>query len=377
MNNKLLKSLAGMAFCSVLLSGCGNNGTSTTTTTTTSGQTTTTEFLVYPNSTADQVEVAQVFLGPGSLQLISTGGAPTGDDPVFVKTAPNNQWVYEANNQNATVFGYQINSAGVLGSLPNGPYNTIAGVASLDINPAGAFLFAAGTSQVQTLGINSDGSLTALFNTTLALPAAPSAMAFTSNTGGTYLNVATGNGANAGISTFLVNNSSGQLTAVANVSTPGLTFSGLAANSSGTVLYAALQTSSTTGQVVPYTVGSSGALTAGSTVTLDGAPGELVLTTAGNLYVGTSAATIDGYVANSNGVLTTLPNSPYASGSVLSFLSLDPSQTLIYGSATAANSIYGFQIGSDGSLTSAANNPYQSSVASPGHVDFSQFSITN
>jgi hypothetical protein len=375
------KTLAGLAASAILLSGCGNLTNSTTgtptTTTTTSTTTTTYEYLVYPNESANTLQVGSVYLGPGSLTLVGAGAA-TYSTPVFVKAHPNNYWIYEANQGSGNIIGFSIDSSAGLTQLPSNPYASITGVDSIAINPAGTFLFAAGTSTIQPYQINTDGSLTALpGSVTQALPASNCSMAFTTTGSGTYLNVAAGDGtANAGIYTYQVDPTTAALTLVSSNTAAGLKFSGIATLATGNIVYATLQESSSDGEVVSFTVNTDGSLSPTSTaVDLAEAPGELALSNSGLLYVGGTASNLFGFTTDVNGGLTAIAGTPYAVGAPINFLNFDPTQTLLYGASTADSLILGFQVGTGGVLTTAANSPYSSSVANPGHFDSVQYSF--
>ena len=357
----------GLPLC---LSGCGSSGGSSAQAGFPPGSPTVIESLFIPNSGGSSTEGASVDLSNAG--LTNTGQVGAGTGPVFVKTHPNQQFVYVANQVSGSVSAYAVAEfTGQLTGLSSSPYPTESTPVSLAIDPTGTFLYASGATAITVFHINSDGSLTSLANQALGLPAATAASVMTQNASGTFLNVATGNGAQAVVFTFAISPSSGLLTAVSNVTETGLAFSGLAV--SGNTVYAALETSSTTGQLLPLAVNADGSLTAQTPTSLPQAPGEVVTTSSGSLYVASTSG-IFAFTGAATGDLSPITGSPFASGTPIQFLSLDRTQTLLYGSSPAQSQIYGFLIGSDGTLATGAS--FTNGLASPGHTDFWEITVT-
>jgi 6-phosphogluconolactonase len=304
--------------------------------------------------------------------LTSISQNTSGAAPVFAKTHPNQKLVYVANQQADTISSFAVEE--YTGALsPRVYYPTSGGPASLAISSGGGYLYAAGATAVDIFQIESDGTLDNVGIQALALPAAPAASVFTQSTAGTFLNVATGNGSQAAISTFAVDPSTGLLTAVSNVTENGLTFSGLATSTDGGLIYGALQASAAAGQLIPFSVSTDGSLSGQAPIELRSQPGEAVATSGGFLYVATSAG-VFGFSGAQTGALSALSGSPFVSGTPVSYLSLDPTQHLLYGSSPSLNQVQGLQIGSDGTL--AGGSPFSTGLSSPGHTDFWAITVT-
>ena len=107
---------------------------------------------------------------------------------------------------------------------------------------------------------------------------------------------------------------------------------------------------------------SNGLLTplAGSPFASGDAARGVVLTPDGtHLYVtSTSDNNVHGYVVAPSGALTPLPGSPYATGPGPQTLALNPAGTTLYVANTGASSISAFSVAADGSLGVLAGSPF-------------------
>lgn len=68
--------------------------------------------------------------------------------------------------------------------------------------------------------------------------------------------------------------------------------------------------------------------------------------------------TVSGYKLHSDGTLTHVPNSPFATGSVPFGLAVDSTGKFLYVANYGGNSVSGYSINSNGSLASLPGSPY-------------------
>jgi trimeric autotransporter adhesin len=193
-------------------------------------------------------------------------------------------YVYVADTTNKTVASYNT-----VDLTPNsGPYPITNGVTALATDPQGTLLYALGSNFITPIVTHSDGSLTV--ETPVAAPGAWSVAAV--SPAGKFL-AAVDSGTNK-IQVFLVTPvqgtaTDGQLTAVGTgVSIPGaMTVSSIAFDPLGRFL---VVTDSKAGTVTPFTIDSTGKLTAGTASTLAGATQAAFDQTGAFLFVGVNGS---------------------------------------------------------------------------------------
>jgi 6-phosphogluconolactonase len=188
-----------------------------------------------------------------------------------------------------------------------------------------------------------------------------------------YVACAGGSG-NGQIEAFAADSESGALrTGATTVSSGGVDPVAMVATSDYENLYVA---NKTTGNIVHFTIGSSGALTVEDSISIT-APVSLAVNTAGTyLYVvsGTSSATLTEYPLTSGTIGTATASVALAvSGYTLvpSGIAILANNSTVSGNAVYATAydategagwVFGFTIGSGGALTAATNSPYSAGV---------------
>lgn len=246
----------------------------------------------------------------GTLQPVA--GSPfsnVGDSPVSVVVTGNAQFVYVLNQLSGQVFGFSTGANGVLSAaVPNSPYNTnsVPGPTSIRIDPTGQFLYVCDRS--------------------------------------------------SGIFVFTINASTGALTQVDNVKPNGSSQPyDIAFTPDGHFAFAA--NSLTTGGVDVYSVnGATGdlSLLSGSPVAEGGnTPVSVAVDPGGKfLYIANNRSNnVSVLQIASNGALTAVSGSPFATGTNPIFVAVDPSGSFAFVVNFTDNTVNVYGVGSSGSLT--------------------------
>lgn len=307
--------------------------------------------------------------------------ASAGTTPVMVRTHPNQNLIYVANQGSDNVSAFTVGANGLLTAVPGSPFAAPLGVTAIAVDPTGRFLYAAGGggAQIRTFTIAANGSLTNPVN--LALVSNPTQVApvFTRTANGLFLNVAGANGGVASIETFTVNETNGNLTAnsISNVA-GGTSVDGLSIHPSGTVLVASVEDAgANSSSLLPLTVNANGSLTQvnGSAVALGFDCGGTALSGQGVVYVGSdSSNNVSAFTVNgTNGALAALAGSPFAAGQLSNFVALDPRGGLLFAVDFANNSLTNFTVNANGALTAGTTTGTQ--LTSPRLPDFAQFAF--
>ena len=301
---------------------------------------------------------ALLFVCASTAICISCGS--TSSDFLFAAIPGSNQIVAYRENPNS----------GILTQLSGSPITAGQAVQSIVVHPSNKFLYTAnsGESDVSLYTISSVGVLTEVTprtGQTQGVGTAPTLLAIDS--AGSYLFV--GNSGSSDISVFSINSSTGALTAVTGSPFPiGMIPINMAVSPSGGVLYVTGQ-STLNGIIEAFTI-SSGTLNviAGTPFITGNNPYGLTIAPGGGfLYTANQAdnsisifpINADGSLGQANilGLGTTYP-APLA-------LQIDKSGKYMY--VAASSNLAGFSIGTDGGLTLLTSSPF-ASAASPSVI---------
>jgi 6-phosphogluconolactonase len=250
----------------------------------------------------------------GALTTIAGSPFPAAGNPVMIASEPSGKYLYTANQGSNNVSGFVIDAAtGAISPISGSPF--ASGLAPVAVAPAGKFVFLANSSS-------------------------------------------------STISAFSIDSSAGRLTPV-----PGSPFPAdfspraFAIDPSSKFLFVGISSSfmGDSTEVMAFTIGSSGALTAvpGSPFTAGRNPIAPTVDSSGRfLFVGNNMdSTLSAFTINpTSGVLTAISGSPFTlSGSVL-FCSVDVSGKFLY---VAGAGISGFTISpTTGALTAIPGSPF-------------------
>lgn len=321
-------------------------------------------------SASDPIYSLNAFsIGTATLTRLSGFPVTLPFPPAMAVVNPANSLLYVAGAQ--VIYGYSIASSGALTEVLSStlsPALANANIVSMAISPDGQWLLALDVADtavtVDEFQILSTGLLNAEPVTQYVLtsgdPIVASQLAISPK--GDYVAAAVGTG---GAVLFSFATSTGALTPVYEAF-PGSSSSADQAvtfDATDSVLYVAR--SGTNGGVVPYTIGTGGALTqvAGAPFSLGtnatGPSSILIDATGKYLYVGNkTSSNISGFSIASGGVLTALSGSPYTSGTNVGALARD--NTGDYVLATAINGspdlqMYSFDSTTPGKLDAATS----------------------
>jgi DNA-binding beta-propeller fold protein YncE len=182
-------------------------------------------------------------------------------------------------------------------------------------------------------------------------------------------------GANNGsVSAFAINATTGTLSVVSGspfaLGTGDSYPAGIAIDQNGH----AYVTNSGSSTVSYFDIGSNGALSFQGDYGTSGTVGSGIAVSASSAYVYTAGSStsnasngsVSGYsITSSTGALTLTPNVPYAAGSPLIAIAIDPAAQLVFTTQESADFITAYVINADGSLTGAAGDPF--STQQPGN----------
>jgi 6-phosphogluconolactonase len=349
-----------------LLTGCGGFFpplTSTGTGTTTAG-----DFVYVANATTNTISAFAVGAnasGTGTLTTVS--GSPYGFpvSPTAMVVTPSDSYLYVAGP--GGIYGYSINtSTGALTAVSSGGVLVITTLApvSLDVSPDGNWLFALNADGV-TFNEYQITPSTGVLTLQASTPYAPAGKATVTPEmirvapNGAYVFVALGTG---GDLVFTLTTSTGALSTTYQQLATGSTSTSdnALAIDSGTT-YAYIARSGTGGGLMVYSIGTNGVLTpvTGSPFATGAGPFSVLLDSTGK-YVYTANRTdgnISGFSIGTGAVLTALSSSPYTSGTSVTSLARDKSGSYVLAAASGGSpdlTMYSFDTTTLGKLDSVA-----------------------
>jgi 6-phosphogluconolactonase (cycloisomerase 2 family) len=344
-------------------------------------QVTCTSTFVYVTNERDDTIYAYSRAANGKLTVLPTSPFRTGSGPEGLAVDPSGRFLYVANVLASNVSGYSIAADGSLTQITGSPFPAASGAVSVTIDPTGQFLYVpscgancsgSGSGGIAAFTISPvDGTLTAVPGSPFTAGTFPYEMALYSpsgvSSGGPFAYVA--NGGSNNISAYLVQ-STGALSAVSG--------SPFAANTSPLAL--SVDANPTFPRVFAVNTGSNNLSifniqNDGSLLTVSGSP---IATGAFSDSV-TADANQHLYVSGGSGVFgftvnTALPvpiaGSPFAAGTGPSQLRIDPSGRFLYVVNAGSNNVSGYSVNpTDGSLTVLPGSPFATG-SSPHYITF-------
>lgn len=210
-------------------------------------------------------------------------------------------------------------------------------------NPSHLGYVAGGTTMVSVYRIDSvSGSVTNLVTTPYVAGNSPSSVVV--HPSNQFLYVA--NAADSTISLFNINLTTGALTEVLPRTPTDLSPGYMTMDSAGSFLFVANQTAN---DVSMFQIGTAGALTLVSSVSVGASPAGLVLSSAGFLYVPLPSFSDIAVLNASSGSLQFVGSYPVNTG--VGGVAVDPGAKFLYATNPAADTVSGFAIQSGGGLT--------------------------
>lgn len=279
-----------------------------------------------------------------------------------------NHYVYAAINASNEIYVYREDpNSGVLTQLSLSPIGAGVGIQSLLIHPSNKYLYASnsGEGDVSLFTISSDGALNEVLPRT-PVGVGPTAMVMDS--GGSYLYVANSGGNS--VSVFSIASGSGALTPVGTQVPVGLSPLDIAIDPTGSVLY--ITGNGTLGGEIQVFSLNAGVLTstAGSPYQTGNDPQGVVVSPSGtNVYTANTNDDSVSEFTSASGALTPVAGSPFGGSTFASPNSLFINKTGGFLCVTnkGSTNVSVYAIASDGSLSVISASPFASN-ASPSLI---------
>jgi 6-phosphogluconolactonase len=291
----------------------------------------------------------------------STGGGGTGD------------FVYVANGSKSSIGGFTVGT-GTLTTISGLPSGVGYVPQSMVVTPNNAFLYVGGSSAISLYLINSNGAITA--PSTGAQQVAVFAPSLAVSPDGQWLIAL--DGITQQLDIYQINSTTGALTAAPSSPAPYTVQSGqtwiptsVKVSPNGAFIFAALGTggdaiftfNTTSGQAT-----SSTYLPTGNVQTSDNA--YAIDSTSTYLYIARSGVNggVAVYTIGTNGVLNSVPGSPFAAGNGTFSLAMDSTGTYVYAANRLDSTISGYTIvpataTAGFSLTALKGSPFASGLS--------------
>ena len=306
--------------------------------------------------------------GPGTATISANSGTLAGTTSVTV-TRQTPSFLYAANLGANTISGFTVNpTTGALIPISGSPFPTPTGDTSIAASRDFRFLYAAdfGLNQISAFSVNSDGSLSPLLGTPFPVGNGP--VSVVTHPTADFLYVS--NQGSGELMTFVIDP---ELTSSSSVVIGNAPLFGNI-TSDGTRFY---QTVSALAQIAAFTVNTTdGSLTpvSGSpfatgffprTIAVDPA-GKFLYATISSSFMGTSTAVYAYSIDATSGALTTVSGSPFPAGENPVSAAVDVSGRFLFVANNAntanGNSVSAFSIDpNSGVLTAVAGSPFATS----------------
>lgn len=321
------------------------------------------------NFGANPGTVSQYVISPGgALSALTPTTVAAGTSPFSVSVEPTGQYVYVANYKSSTVSQYTIGANGALTPVGSGSVATGTNPNGVTIDPSNqhAYVVNFGANTVSQYNIGTTGALAPMSTPTVATGSFPASIVVSPN--GKYAYVA--NFACSGIGCTAAQGSVSQYTvgtdgsltpmttATVNTGSAHSQPNSLVVDPTSTYLYVANAGDST---VSLFTIGASGALTAGSSlatgtfpffVTVDPSGKYVYVANTGSAAGYTAAGSISQFSIGAGGALTLIGTA--AGGLGTSSVAVDPTGSYAYATNRGESSLSQYTIGPGGALTPMA-----------------------
>jgi 6-phosphogluconolactonase (cycloisomerase 2 family) len=303
----------------------------------------------------------------------STSTSSSGSGSSTAGTGANAIYVANSNPSLQTIAGFTLSTAtgtgGQLTALANSPYSIGETPSVLAINPTGTLLYDSTLiGNTYVFVINSDGSLTLGNSNTAVLPSAYVG-SLTVDPSGNWLIVGSSSlqGNVPTVQVYQIDKTNGSLTAVGQaIALDTGTLSQITFAPNGTQAFAALGTGGVDLLTFDASTGSLGKLSAHLNP-LNSSYADIALAVdplSKFLFVtetGTNGVRVLGL--NTDGTLTEVTGSPYATGLGAHAVLVDATGSYVYVSNSGTDTISGFSISSTGTLTALAGSPFATGTA--------------
>jgi 6-phosphogluconolactonase len=284
----------------------------------------------------------------------------SGSTPTPTPTPGSGSYFYLANATGLSVSGYSVSTTKTVGNVSGSPSGLIAGPNALAITPNGSYLYAATEGGLSIYGylLGSGGSLS-LLNNNSALVSGVAPLVMQIDPSGQWLIVVD---ALSAVTIYSINSSTGLLTQTGTLQLNAGSASGIIFTPDNTKMYVALGTSGV--DIFTFSA-SSGVLNQTGTlspkqnlnadfgVTVD--PGSKYL-----FVTETGINAVRVLSIGTNGALTELSGSPYATGLGPNGVLVDTTGSYVYVANTTDGTISGFLLSGTGALTQISGSPFSS-----------------
>lgn len=279
--------------------------------------------------------------------------------------AGSGSYFYLANLTGLSVSGYSVTTSNTVAGVSGSPSNLTVGVNAVTATPSGAYLYAASEigSAIYGYALGSNGSLTLLNNST-ALFTGVSPLVMQVDPSGQWLIAVD---AQPVATIFSINTSTGLLTQAGTLALDPGSPSSITFTPDNTKMYVALST----GGVDIFTFSASsgvlnktGILSPKQNVNADFG----VAVDPANKYLFVTETGINAVRVLSigtNGALTELTGSPYATGAGPNGVLVDATGSYVYVANSTASTISGFLLSGTGALTQISGSPFPAVGTSP------------
>jgi len=280
----------------------------------------------------------------GNLSIDAQATVATGKSPSSITVDPGHQNVYVTNQADSTVEQFSIGSGGALSAA--GTVATQYEPAAVAITPNGKYAYVAnsGTTTVSLYSVSANGSLTAQSTPTATVGTGPSGIAIDPTSSYAYVL----NNGNQTISQFAIG-ASGGLTPISTAVGTGTNPLSIAVSPNGKYLYV-VNDSASDHSVSQFSISAGGSLVALSPakITVGTTPSAIVIdSTSSNAYIVDTAGLVWQFSIGSGGALTQVTSVSVAQADAFA---IDPSGRFAY-ATSKAGTIAQFTVGSNGNLT--------------------------
>jgi 6-phosphogluconolactonase (cycloisomerase 2 family) len=297
------------------------------------------------------------------------GTNSTGANPIQIAASPSGNYLYVANTGDGTISAFSINkTTGALTALSGSPFTGVSSNGYLAMDPAGDYLYAYASGVTAAIPISSS---TGVLGTPVTTSGSGTAAGLTIHPNGKFLYTAASISSTFTITPYTIG-ASGALTAGTAVTAGSFSagnLAGISIDPTGSVLYAPNVSGSS---VYGFTINSTtGALTAATTTSISGAPFATAIDPSSKyLFVSTTTQIVAYSMNTSTAVLTQVTGSPYtvSNASLMLGITVDPTGGYVFapniGSSQNGTTLAAYSYSSStGALTALNPTTYTTGTA--------------